>query len=84
MDVFDSIAKVVVPVLLVAVGGLVTWVWQLWKDHHEHKLHVAINYVSNQALKEVRREIRFLRIVTLQIGKAMHIPVVDLEDRDND
>lgn len=73
----ESIARVVVPILCLAVGGLVGWVWALWRDHHEHKLHVATNFVQNKALNQVRREIRFLQGVTLQIARSLRIQVGD-------
>lgn len=68
-------ARVIVPILCLAVGGLVGWVWALWRDHHEHKLHVATHFVQNKALNQVRREIRFLQGVTLKIASALRIHV---------
>lgn len=83
----DAIIKTVGGFLLLAVGGLVGWVWALWQSHHSHKLEMATKIANcvthpqlNNVLESFRKEFRFLRELTLRIADELKIKIRELHD----
>lgn len=73
------------------IGGLVTWVWALWKSHNDLRLKLAEEYPKDGAMRTaVAAAIEPLKVAiaeqarTLQhqgrlleaIARQMHIPAV--------
>ena len=80
----DEMVKIAVPILCLATGGLVGWVWALWQSHNNHKLEVAKEYVTHpqltSTLKDLRRDLRFLRDLTLRIAGVIKLKISEPDD----
>lgn len=61
--------------LSIAVPALVGWVWSLWQAHNALKLKVAEEYLKNEALVDLRKEIHELRSIVYRIAVKMEVPV---------
>lgn len=65
-------------VLTFAVGGLVGWVWALWKAHFTHERIVAEQYVKKSeladALNTMRSANRNLARIAVAVANRLHIP----------
>ena len=70
-----DIQNVVIAVLSIAVPGLVGWVWALWVSHHALKVKIAEEYLRNESLNELKKEIHELRSIVYRIALKMEVPV---------
>jgi hypothetical protein len=70
----DEVLRIVVPVLSVAVAGLVTWVWALWQSHNDFRLKVTEEYIRREALKEFKEDLHQVRQLVFAIARRLEIP----------
>lgn len=67
--------QIAIIALSIAVPALVGWVWALWQSHNALRLKVAEEYLKNESLDGLRKEIHELRAVVYRIAVKMEVPV---------
>ncbi|GAA0696438.1 hypothetical protein ISN75_06895 [Dyella marensis] len=75
----DNFTNVLLSVAGAGIIGFVAWtvksIAHLRADHDAYRLHVAEQYIKKDDLDDVKKELRGLRDLTIEIAGKLGIPV---------